>query len=611
MADKRGANKSAEAKVVCLAPDVCLTPMGSSMVPVAYTIESRFNVAEMTAKAVNFGGLPVFNMGSHLPKVTGDERGVGGGIISGVNMGCCKPIPGSHSNSLRIEGEWLVRHGDLMEMNCSGPKGKGNTFGKIDYIDVKPMASVDANGQIVVVEEKVSTDPKTGEPVVRRTEERRDPATGQITKKTETTFTDPETGETVVQSTEVTRDPVTGQVTSATEQHTIIDPATGQIQTEKLSMAQDPRSGDLTRTAATGDFDRAQNNYEWHQESETLSGRPALKGPVLDNNAIGTQDAFGRTYLGDGLYANSGNTGNFPPPSSDPDLPPDIADDDPELLHHPEYRDAVANEQAALREIERINREMAWEAAKTAADLAGLVDPTPISDTVGGLMALKDGDFLGAGLSLLSWVPYAGDAIAKPIKGSRTAAKAAKLAKKLQELTAKLDKLKDATKKAKERVKQLLKDKRAPNKTPEVQAPKKSAGVNGGTVKGKSARAKKKEQLKKNRENGRRREKEVSDELKAKHPDASVQNEQYLRDADGKIVKDPVTGEARRIDHVVIKDGKVIETVETTSMTVDKSLQIAKEMRIRSTGGNFIRDRVTGKLIDLGKNPPSTVVHKP
>jgi flagellar motility protein MotE (MotC chaperone) len=463
MADKRGVNKSAEAKVVCLAPDVCLTPMGSSMVPVAYTIESRFNVAEMTAKAVNFGGLPVFTMGSHLPKVTGDERGVGGGIISGVNMGCCKPIPGSHSTSLRIEGEWLVRHGDLMEMNCSGPKGQGNTFGKIVYIGVTPMAYVNSSGEIVYLKEEVVTDPKTGETTVRKAEMTRDPATGQLTE---------------------------------TRQVTRIDPKTGQIETGKMSVTQDPRTGEITTTTAAGNFNPSQNQYQWRQDTGTLPGQGSLysdgnwggSGPVLGNDAIGTQDAFGRTYLGDGMYSSPRNGEGFRPL----DAPLEVSDDDPALLNHPEYRNAVDNELAALREIERLNREMAWEASKAAVDLAGLVDPTPISDTVGGLMALKDGDFLGAGLSLLSWAPYVGDAIAKPIKGSRAAAKAAKLTKKLKELTAKLDKLKDATKKAKERVKQLLKKERAPdvnlNKAPETPHHVDGGNVPEGKLKGETVR---------------------------------------------------------------------------------------------------------------------------
>ena len=63
----------------------------------------------------------------------------------------------------------------------------------------------------------------------------------------------------------------------------------------------------------------------------------------------------------------------------------------------------------------------------------------------------------------------------------------------------------------------------------------------------------------------------------------------YLRDENGEIVKDPVTGEARRIDFVVVKDGKVVDSVEVTSKTADKTEQTAKEDRIRENGGNYIK----------------------
>jgi hypothetical protein len=49
-------NKDAAAKITCLAPDVCLTPMGSIMVPVPYKITAHFNVTEDTAPKVNYGG---------------------------------------------------------------------------------------------------------------------------------------------------------------------------------------------------------------------------------------------------------------------------------------------------------------------------------------------------------------------------------------------------------------------------------------------------------------------------------------------------------------------------------------------------------------------------
>lgn len=51
-----------------------------------------------------------------------------------------------------------------------------------------------------------------------------------------------------------------------------------------------------------------------------------------------------------------------------------------------------------------------------AADIAGIFDPTPISDAVSGIESLSKGDFWGAGLSVAAMVPYLGDAGAKPIK---------------------------------------------------------------------------------------------------------------------------------------------------------------------------------------------------
>lgn len=104
-----------------------------------------------------------------------------------------------------------------------------------------------------------------------------------------------------------------------------------------------------------------------------------------------------------------------------------------------------------------------------------------------------------------------------------------------------------------------------------------------------------------NKENGLRRELEVEGDLQKKYPEANnctIVREAYLRDENGNIVKDPVTDTARRIDFVVIQDGRVIECVEVTSTTADKTEQIAKENRIRENGGNYIRNG-NGDLIRL------------
>jgi len=91
----------------------------------------------------------------------------------------------------------------------------------------------------------------------------------------------------------------------------------------------------------------------------------------------------------------------------------------------------------------------------------------------------------------------------------------------------------------------------------------------------------------------------VTVDLLAQYPGGSVQNQQYLRDKNGNIVIDPNTGTARRLDHVVIVGGKVIEVVETTSLTADKRDQILHEQETRRAGGTFIRDRETGKLVEV------------
>lgn len=104
-----------------------------------------------------------------------------------------------------------------------------------------------------------------------------------------------------------------------------------------------------------------------------------------------------------------------------------------------------------------------------------------------------------------------------------------------------------------------------------------------------------------NKIDGLRREDEVKDELEEKYPPEEgyeIISEAYLRDADGNIVKDPETGKARRIDFVVIKDGKVVDSIEVTSKTADKSDQLAKESRVRDNGGNYVRDN-QGNLIKI------------
>lgn len=116
----------------------------------------------------------------------------------------------------------------------------------------------------------------------------------------------------------------------------------------------------------------------------------------------------------------------------------------------------------------------------------------------------------------------------------------------------------------------------------------------------------------KNKQDGLEREREVQKELEKQYPPEDgyeIISEAYLRDKDGNIVRDPETGEARRIDFVVVKDGKVVDSIEVTSKTADKTQQTAKEDRIRDAGGNYVRDK-NGNLVEIPSNVKTRIERK-
>lgn len=93
------------------------------------------------------------------------------------------------------------------------------------------------------------------------------------------------------------------------------------------------------------------------------------------------------------------------------------------------YNDALA-EQMKKNVWDNLKSEAAnmtpMEYATVSADIAGIFDPTPVSDGAGFLLSAAQGDALGALLSLGSMIPYAGDALAKPVKIAKRAPKTAK-----------------------------------------------------------------------------------------------------------------------------------------------------------------------------------------
>ena len=120
-------------------------------------------------------------------------------------------------------------------------------------------------------------------------------------------------------------------------------------------------------------------------------------------------------------------------------------------------------------------------------------------------------------------------------------------------------------------------------------------------------------QIEANRISGAAREEAVGSELADKYrPEDGyhIERECFLRDETGKITVDLDTGESRRIDFEVIKDGEVVKSVEVTSETADKTAQLAKEERIRDAGGNYVEDRRTGDLARFASDVETEVVRR-
>ncbi len=396
-----------EAMVVCIAPDVCLTPTPTGMVPVPYMIFARLEFAEDTNPKHRICGAPAFTMKSRIPHVEGNEAGTGGGILSGVNRGYCRPL--EHSSSYKSGGHWIVREGDLFAMNCAGPDGPANTYGRLVILNKAAIA-----------------------PSVR-------------ISRTEKTVVDQATGQSVTELEEVTRNPITGAET-VTQQRTAMDPKTGRVESQRVDITTHA-DGRKTYAANAGLFDPATKNYGY---KTTTGDLPADVGEV-DPDGVSV-DEDGRLYLG-----IAEDEGSFVP-SKELYEDAEISDHDPEVLHDPEVAAALEEQAAAEAEIAATNDAITWEGAKLGVDAAGIVDPTPVADLVGAGMALVDGDWAGAGLSVVSAaVPYAGDAIAKTFKGTRVAAKLAKLNQKLQRLAGKRAKIADSLKRARQRIKEAIK----------------------------------------------------------------------------------------------------------------------------------------------------------
>lgn len=105
-------------------PDVCKTPIGSSMVPVPYVTVVTLAASTRTAKTVRNNGKHDFNLNTRTRLVTGHEPGVGKGVKDAGYRGWANAKKAS--STVFSEGWAVVRHNDPAWINgaSKGPTEK-------------------------------------------------------------------------------------------------------------------------------------------------------------------------------------------------------------------------------------------------------------------------------------------------------------------------------------------------------------------------------------------------------------------------------------------------------------------------------------------------------
>lgn len=113
-------HKGSGAKSI-VAPDVCKTPAGPSVVPIPYTNMAQSADLVQGSKTVKINGQSVAIKGCSYGISTGDEPGSAGGVVSGKTKGKAEFV--SYSFDVKIEGKNVCRNGDLMTHNDKNTMG--------------------------------------------------------------------------------------------------------------------------------------------------------------------------------------------------------------------------------------------------------------------------------------------------------------------------------------------------------------------------------------------------------------------------------------------------------------------------------------------------------
>jgi hypothetical protein len=119
MSDKVSARSTNANVFTSTGPDVCLTPVGSDMVPVAYSSFARLKDSVRVNSTVFNNSLNDFHLNSRAPATQGHEPGTGKGVVAPGYKGWAHVTQTTPSH---FSSGWAVcRHRDPGSINMASP----------------------------------------------------------------------------------------------------------------------------------------------------------------------------------------------------------------------------------------------------------------------------------------------------------------------------------------------------------------------------------------------------------------------------------------------------------------------------------------------------------
>jgi len=111
----RGIAHKSSGSISVVSPDVCLTPMGNSVVPIPYANIGKAGDTTKGPKSVKTDGAMPMVKQALYSKSTGDEAGVRNGVVSGTHKNVCEFM--MYSFDVKFEGRNVCRLADPLFHN--------------------------------------------------------------------------------------------------------------------------------------------------------------------------------------------------------------------------------------------------------------------------------------------------------------------------------------------------------------------------------------------------------------------------------------------------------------------------------------------------------------